>query len=281
MSHGCETPARASASLLSATTEPGVYVRSERFQIAVDALQRGFFTLRGLDAALSFRSPGVAPRAVLERSSYIERFPQLVSRVAPELSREDPAAGEGLVTLPSACLSLYPLIAGYGPIPAGGLTATIAAPCFRNEAHYGPERMRAFHMAEYVFFGDPRQAECFRVEMMAEVEDWLLDLQLTGRFAGANDPFFGRLGEILAERQRTAGLKTELLIPYDPPGEIAGFSFNDHRDFFCQRWDIHRADGGPCVSSCVGVGLERLALALFQRHGESLTAWPRAFKVLL
>jgi seryl-tRNA synthetase len=242
----------------------------------VDALQRGFFALLPHD--IDYRSTGFIPRQDLVRSSYIDKFPQFVARITPELDEDD---GGNLVTLPSACLSLYPMIAARGELPGDGLLTTVSAPCFRNEAGYGPERMRAFSMAEYVFFGEASQTDAFREDMIGRVQAWLQALELSGRLANASDPFFGRMGEILAERQRSANLKQELLLPIAEGSEIAGFSFNDHKDFFCSRWDIRGANGDIAQSACVGVGLERLALAMLHRHGSTLDAWPAAFKSLL
>jgi seryl-tRNA synthetase len=179
----------------------------------------------------------------------------------------------GLTTLPSACLCLYPIVGGRWPVPSDGLMATVTASCFRNEAGYGPERMRSFTMSEYVFFGRPDQTGPFRDKLVTRVSAWVAQLGLTGRVTPANDPFFGRLGELLAEKQRNDKLKLELFLPISPTAEIACFSFNEHRDFFGSRWNIKTNDGAAAHSACVGVGLERLTLALFHHHGLELAQW--------
>lgn len=263
--------------LLSPTSQPGIYVRSGRFHDVVQALQRGFFDLWGGRESFAFRSSGFLPREDLARSSYLEKFPQFVARVVPEL---DEGAGAPLVTLPSACLSLYPVLASKERVPQAGLLTTVASPCFRNEAGYGPERMRSFHMAEYVFFGDAEQTRVFREETLERLRAWLAELGVSPRVANASDPFFGRMGEILAERQKAANLKLEILLKIADETEIAAFSINDHKEFFCLRWDIELASGARGESSCVGVGLERLALAMFHAHGGEPDAWPQAFQAL-
>jgi seryl-tRNA synthetase len=268
----CDATTKSTAAdLLIPTAEPGIYLRSEVFQLAVEALRRGFFALPNEQGAVGFHSPGMIPRQDLIRSSYLDRFPQFAARISPELHD---AGSDPLMTLPSACLSIYGAVAAMEAAPAEGRLVAVSAPCFRNEVHYSPVRMRSFNMSEYVFFGDEAQVKTFREDMIHRVQAWLLTLGLAPRLAQANDPFFGRIADILAERQRAANLKLELLLPTGADEEVACFSFNDHRDFFCLRWDIRGDHGRDLQSACVGVGLERLALAMFHRHGPDLAAWP-------
>ena len=259
--------------LLISTGNEGLYLRTDLFQSVLDGLKRGFFGLLKEAPALTLNSPGVIDRKSLKQSSYLDKFPQFVARVMPELQAAD-AGDDGLATLPSACLCLYPVVGGRWPVPTEGLLATVTASCFRNEAGYGPERMRSFTMSEYVFFGRPDQMEPFRETLVERVSEWVAAMGLTGRVAAANDPFFGRLGELLAEKQRADKLKLELFLPISPTAEIACFSFNQHREFFGSRWDIKTGDSEAAHSACVGVGLERLTLALFHHHGVDLDRWP-------
>jgi hypothetical protein len=46
-------------------------------------------------------------------------------------------------------------------------------------------------------------------------------------------------------------------------------------------FDIHSSDGAVAHSACVGFGLERIALALFHRHGLELSGWPREVRDVL
>ncbi len=58
----------------------------------------------------------------------------------------------------------------------------------------------------------------------------------------ANDPFFGRVGQIMAVSQRQQALKFELLIPYYPGASpTACMSFNYHREHFGNVWGIRDA----------------------------------------
>jgi hypothetical protein len=57
-------------------------------------------------------------------------------------------------------------------------------------------------------------------------------------------------------------------------GDVACFSFNHHGTFFSDRFDITLARGGSAHSACVGLGLERLAVALIGRYGVDTAQWP-------
>lgn len=267
-----DDPQTAMTARLLPTGQPGLYLKNDAFQAAIVLLQQGFVELWDAPRALSVHSPGFVSRIDLARSAYLQKFPQFVCNVTPEIVDGDEQ--DGLATLPSACLCVYPLLKGLGPIPEAGLLTTVQAPCVRNEAHYAPDRMRAFTMSEYVFFGRPDDTDAFRRGMVERITGWLTGLDLQWRHDGANDPFFGRLGEMLIEQQRANGLKTEILLPISRQAETACFSFNDHREFFSLRWDIEMQGGGLASSSCVGVGLERLALAMIHRHGSDPSAWP-------
>ena len=58
-------------------------------------------------------------------------------------------------------------------------------------------------------------------------------------------------------------------------------SSNYHLDHFGVAFDIRTADGEVAHSSCVGFGLERIALALFKTHGMDPEAWPREVRSVL
>jgi hypothetical protein len=134
--------------------------------------------------------------------------------------------------------------------------------------------LAAFTMSEHVFLGEADQVAAFLAEAVASVLAWLQALKLVGRLETGHDPFFGRAADLLIEQQVQQNLKQELVLDVDADAEAACFSFNNHRDFFGQRWNIRDAGGGVAHSACVGVGLERLALAMFHRHGLELEAWP-------
>ena len=92
----------------------------------------------------------------------------------------------------------------------------------------------------------------------------------------ASDPFFGRGGKLLADSQRDQRLKLEIVAP------IASDEQPD-RDHLAQLppGSFRRAhsasttaDGAVAHTACVGFGLERIALALYRRHGFDRAQWP-------
>ena len=83
-------------------------------------------------------------------------------------------------------------------------------------------------------------------------------------------------GRVLKATQREQDLKYEFVIPIcseEKPTAIG--SCNYHLDHFGVAFGIRSHDGEVAHSACVGFGLERIALALFKRHGLDAAAWPR------
>jgi seryl-tRNA synthetase len=122
----------------------------------------------------------------------------------------------------------------------------------------------------------------FRARWIERAQGIADQLGLTHRIAGASDPFFGRVGKIMAVSQIEQALKLELLIPVrsaeDP---TACMSFNCHRDHFGAAWGLRTADGAVAHTGCVAFGIDRLALALFVQHGREPAKWPSAVREAL
>ena len=126
----------------------------------------------------------------------------------------------------------------------GGLIFDVAADCFRHEPSRNLDRMQSFRMREYVFIGAPADVTAFRARWLERAQGIADQLGLTYRLAGASDPFFGRVGKIMAVSQIEQALKLEMLIPVrsaeDP---TACMSFNCHRDHFGAAWGLRSSDG--------------------------------------
>ena len=98
----------------------------------------------------------------------------------------------------------------------------------------------------------------------------------------ANDPFFGRGGRVMKATQREQHLKYELVVPItsrEAPTAIT--SSNCHLDHFGLAFGIETASGQVAHTSCVGFGLERIALALFNTHGMDPERWPSEIREVL
>ncbi|HLK25099.1 MAG TPA: amino acid--[acyl-carrier-protein] ligase [Caulobacteraceae bacterium] len=276
----------------------GVYGRTGRYESIVEALTALISRHRPADAEV-MRFPPVMSRAQLERHGYLKSFPNLLGTVSclcgderhirgvvnrfyegddwtPELQPSD------LVLAPAACYPVYPIAAARGLIPAEGLTFDVAADCFRREPSTDIDRFQSFRMREYVRIGSPAQIADFREAWVKTAVGIADQLGLSYRVDLANDPFFGRGGQLAAASQREQALKFELLVPVRSHEEpTACMSFNYHQDHFGLTWDLMLADGTPAHTGCVAFGMDRLAVAMFATHGADPETWPAGVREAL
>ncbi|WP_420750593.1 amino acid--[acyl-carrier-protein] ligase [Rhodococcus sp. O3] len=282
------------AGLLFDTGVAGVYGRAAGFEAIVDGLDGLLTSMRPTNARV-LRFPPVFARQTFEATEYISSFPHLAGTVQTFTGdtadhRELLAArAEGrdwdgwfdpaqTVLVPAACHPVYPLYAGTVNNP--GAVVDVHGYCFRHEPSVDPARMQSFRMREFVRIGDPDVTEQHRDEWIARAQGALTDLRLPFETAGANDPFFGRVGRLLAVNQRDDGLKVELVVRLygDLDDGTAVVSGNCHREHFGEAFAITTADGAVAHSACVGFGLERLALGLLRTHGLDFARWPEAVR---
>lgn len=276
----------------------GLHARTDRFERVVEGLQT-LITHHRESCVEVLRFPPVMSRRNLEKSGYLHSFPHLLGVVCCLHGGEievrtaiDQAAENGswvrlleatdLVLAPAACYPVYPLVATRGVVPANGLSFDVACDCFRHEPSGHVDRMQSFRMREYVFIGAPDQVTGFRTRWIERAQRIVWQLGLTNKLASASDPFFGRIGKIMAINQIEQQLKLELLIPLRSAEQpTACMSFNCHRDHFGATWGLRTEDGAVAHTGCVAFGIDRLALALFAQHGVDLAAWPRPVRVAL
>ncbi len=269
----------------------GVYARTGLYE---DVLQRlsAFITRQCDPRAEVLRFPPVMSRSQLEKSGYLKSFPNLLGCVCALHGSEaeiraaadshqsggdwtSSLAPSDLVLSPAACYPVYPLAAERGPLPADGLIFDVAADCFRREPSRSLDRLQSFRMREFVRIGSPEAIQAFREEWMGRAQRLASELALPCQLDVANDPFFGRVGQIMAVSQRQQSLKFELLIPYHEGARpTACMSFNYHRDHFGITWGLQNQDGALAHTSCVAFGMDRLAVALFCVHGLDRARWP-------
>lgn len=279
------------AGLLYDAGSPGVYGYSATYQRIVAALDRRIAEL-GAGSFESVHFPPVLVRSTFDRTGYLQSFPDLmgsihVFRGGDREHRELTARYEqsdawaellepaGVVLSSAACHSLYPLCRGQ--LPAEGRFLEIENWCFRHEPSVDPARMVAFRMHELVYVGDPDGAQAHRDSMLADGIQLLANLGLPMEAVPANDPFFGRVGNILAAAQIDENLKIEGVTPIcseeRPTAIISG---NCARDHFGDPFEIQTPDGQVAHSSCVAFGIDRITLALLHRHGLNPQRWPLA-----
>ena len=104
--------------------------------------------------------------------------------------------------------------------------------------------------------------------LLAQLEFGALEVSANGRVRWHNEPAPALLGHA-ADALRGARLAD--LLP-----AAALDALNEPR-----RLQVRGADGQPCHSACVGVGLERTALALLWRYGVDVGAWPGPVRTAL
>ena len=277
---------------------PGLYGRSgvfERVYQAVDAA--GVRSQADLDAEV-LRFPPVEPLAAFERTDYIASFPDLAASISAftgddRAHRELLAARErgerwesflepaDLMLTPAVCHPLYGMLSGV--LPAGGRTFDILGDSFRREPSLDPMRLQSFHMHEFVHVGTPDSATAHRDERIPVMRALLESFGLEVDVVPANDPFFGRVGQMLARNQVEQALKFEFVTPvygHDHPWTAIG-SANLHEDHFGTSFGIRTADGAVAHSACVAYGLERTTIALFAAHGTDPDAWPADVRTAL
>ncbi|WP_144715608.1 amino acid--[acyl-carrier-protein] ligase [Curtobacterium pusillum] len=277
---------------------PGLYGRSgvfERVYQAVDAA--AVRSQADLDADV-LRFPPVEPLASFERTDYIASFPDLAAAIsaftgddrthrALLAARERGERWESflepadLMLTPAVCHPLYGLLTG--TLPAGGRTFDIVGDSFRREPSLDPMRLQAFHMHEFVHVGTAASARAHRDGRIARLRETLESFGLEIDVVPANDPFFGRVGQMLARNQVEQALKFEFVTPvYGPDHEPTAISSaNLHEDHFGTSFGIRTADGDVAHSACLAFGLERITIALFARHGSDPVSWPANVRAAL
>ena len=269
----------------------GVYARTALYAHMVERLE-GYITRQRDPQSEIMRFPPVMSRAQLEKSGYLKSFPNLLgcvcalhgseSSIRSAVDRHENGGdwtssltSSDLVLSPAACYPLYPIVAERGRLPSDGLLFDIEADVFRHEPSRSLDRLQSFRMREFVRIGSPHEILEFRESWMQKAPKLAADLGLPFTIDVANDPFFGRVGQVMAVSQRQQALKFELLIPYYPKASpTACMSFNYHREHFGTVWNIRDGGGVLAHTSCVAFGIDRLAVALFAVHGLDPARWP-------
>jgi seryl-tRNA synthetase len=286
------------AALFIPTAANGVYGRSGLFEHVIDGLN-ALITRQRMTGTEIVRFPPVMSRDVLEKSGYLMSFPHLLGCVSclsgdeahvralidGRNGAQDWAKSLEAVNLaltPAACYPVYPLVAARGAVPAAGALFDVESYCFRREVSHEAGRLQSFRMREYVCVGSPATALAFREAWRARGERLANELALPFRVAPASDPFFGRVGKMMAVSQVQQALKFELLIPvHSEDNPTACMSFNYHQDHFGTNWGMNTDGGEVAHTACAAFGIERLGIALFATHGLDLQTWPAGVRAAL
>jgi seryl-tRNA synthetase len=273
---------------------PGAFGRGAVFEDVLSRFAALVSRSAQSEGAERMSFPPILDRDVFEKTGYLDSFPHLAGTVFSftgtgaehqELSERvrdkrpwgDLQSITGVVLAPAACYPVYPSFTG--TLPEAGRLVDTQAWVFRHEPSPDPTRMQAFRVREMVRAGTPDQVILWREQWLKRGLELLLSLGLDARAEVASDPFFGRGGRILAASQREKELKFEVLIPIvSEEHPTAVCSFNYHEDHFGQIFDIHTPSGDKAHTACLGFGMERVVMALFNTHGFVPQEWPDAVR---
>jgi seryl-tRNA synthetase len=283
--------------LIVPTGVQGTYGRGAVFEDIVRGFNGIIDRIAQADGAQEVMFPPVVPRTLVEKMDYMDSFPQLAGSVhsftggdaqARELSErvhagerwEDLLSPTQVMLAPAACYPVYPAFSGL--LPGNGRLITVMNWVFRHEPSDEPTRLQSFRMRELVRMGKPEDVLAWRDDWLRRGLALLQGLGLPAQSDVAADPFFGRVGKMLAANQVEQRLKFEILVPVislEKPTAIC--SFNWHQDHFSSKFGIRDAQGATAHTACLGFGLERVALALVKAHGFDPQAWPQEVRAQL
>lgn len=278
------------ARLILPTAVKGGYGRGAVFEDILERFDALVMREAAGDGAEPLTFPPIIARSMIETLGYLDNFPQLIGSVhsffgADALAREvsqrvhDGQRWEDLLDitevmlLPAACYPVYPVFSGL--LPEHGRLVTVKGWCYRHEPSDEPTRLQSFRMREFIRVGAPATVEAWRDAWLQRGLDLLTALQLPVVSDVANDPFFGRVGRVMASSQREQRLKFEIMVPVisaDKPTAIC--SFNWHQEHFTGKFGIRQHDDAVAHTACLGFGLERVTLALLKTHGLDPAHWP-------
>jgi seryl-tRNA synthetase len=269
---------------------PGIFGRGAVFEDVLRRFDSFLSRVAENDGAEVMLFPPTLDRRVLEKSEYLDSFPNLAGAVFSfmgkdgELAELSEAIHAGrsweawqrmtdVVLTPAACYPVYPSFSG--TIPDQGYLVDMQNWVFRHEPSPEPTRMQAFRVREFVRVGTPDVVIEWRDMWLRRGVELLRSLGLPASSNVASDPFFGRGGRMLAANQRQQKLKFEVQIPViSATAPTAVCSFNYHQDHFGRIFDIRTPTGEIAQTACLGFGLERCTMALFKTHGMVPAEWP-------
>ncbi len=247
--------------------------------------------------AVPHQFPTLIGADVMDRCRYLRSFPSALTMVSH--LREDLGAiqdfaniaawdGEKLVCDPATLSTIQCLLAPsicfhyYAWLQNRTIDTTVVTAigkCFRFESKSmaGLERLWDFTMREVIFAGPGKYVLDQRQRVVDESVALLDKWELAYEIKSATDPFFIEDYAAMTAFQLAFELKFEILapLPYKHK-DLAIGSFNYHQDFFGRSFAISGQNKEPVHTSCVGFGLERVALAFLAQHGLNPKLWPAA-----
>jgi seryl-tRNA synthetase len=283
--------------LVIPTAVSGAWGRGAVFEDVLARFNNAVTRLAADDGADVMMFPPIVDRATIEKSGFIESFPQLAGTVFSFTGTERQGVELGnrlrdkqpwaelqsmtdVALTPAACYPAYPTFTG--TIPADGRMVDMTNWVYRHEPSPEPTRLQSFRVREFIRVGTPAQVVDWRNMWLDRGVTLLKSLGLPAKSDVATDPFFGRGGKMMAASQREQALKFEVLVPViSAESPTACCSFNYHQDKFGSAFDIKTEAGDTAHTACLGFGLERVTLAMFKTHGMDPKSWPADVRKVL
>jgi seryl-tRNA synthetase len=258
---------------------PGLFGYSARFEQVLDAINNLITRVSFEDGAELMSFPPIIDRHVVERSGYAELFPGRCGAISalsstPAATPDKPSDSLTQLALsPSACFPLYPTMTG--TLPEGGRLITMMNWVFRHAPSVGPMSMLSFRVREFVRLGERQEVVSWRDMWLQRGVELLSSLGLEATCALDDKEPSGLDGWSHVRGTAEQPQKHELCASMGgelPPAALASLKL--HYQHFGSLFNILTARGAIAHTACMGVGLARMTLALFHRHGFDVEAWP-------
>lgn len=217
--------------------------------------------------------PSLISGEVLEKCGYFETFPQNLSAVCSlksegktiwnrrNITTNDLTIHDYYLT-PAACVHIYPMLEKKCEIETC-YTTLEAVYRYENGQFQDPERMWEFTVREFVFVGPSK----YVIEMLDFMKNRAIQLAKEyfpeAVIEAAYDNFYpSTQNKIKTKMQMANHMKDELVVNYNNR-RIAIASFNYHKFHFSKPFKFDK--NSSIVTGCVGFGLERWLLCMFER----------------
>lgn len=260
------------------------------------AYERIFIELAwGLDAE-ERRYPGLIERSLMDRSHYIDWFPQngyLVDELPHDRAKlaavrrgdigvDEVRRASPYMLNPAVCFQFYREFSGQ-EIGDRTVIVTASGDCFRHEAPWRVNgyRLPAFTMREIAWLAPAETSEALRNRLMEEVWGLFRELGFGGRIEIATDPIYHPEDSNVRQHQLLAQSKYELVADLPGGGASSIGSFNNMREAQSRNFDITAAPGRAAHSGCAAFGLERWIELTIETHGTDPAAWPERLRAAI
>lgn len=242
------------------------------------------------------RYPSLIERSLMDRSHYIDWFPQngflvdelphdrksLAAMRRGEISVDEVRRSSPYMLNPAVCFQFYKEFSGQ-EIGNRTVVVTASGTCFRHEVPWriNSYRLPSFTMREIAFLGSAQAAEEIRTKLMDRIWGIFQDFGFGGRLEIASDPIYHPEDSGLKQHQLLTQSKYELVANLPGGGTSSIGSFNNMREAMSQQWDITSEAGHPANSGCAAFGVERWIELTLDSYGNDQADWPEKLRSVL